>query len=100
MYNMIMYYYVLIVFSLHQELLKLILTTTPSEVILSHKLYPPLSPPHQQERMLSPGEVEFAVGTSVCRSWSAKLFSFYLREEIELEDGGAGGQRPQGEDAN
>jgi hypothetical protein len=29
MYNMVMYYYVLIVFSLHQESLKLILTTDP-----------------------------------------------------------------------
>jgi hypothetical protein len=35
MYNMVMYYYVLIVFSLYRESLKLILATDPSEVVLS-----------------------------------------------------------------
>jgi hypothetical protein len=41
MYNMVMYYYVLIVFSLRRESLKLILKDGPliSEVVLSHCNY-------------------------------------------------------------
>jgi hypothetical protein len=35
MYNMVLYYCVLIVFSLHRESLKLILETDPPEVVLS-----------------------------------------------------------------